>query len=146
MLRVLVVICAAALMLGCSPGAVDPVVTPPPAAATQATTTPERAPTEQARLAIENIEELYGSEPKADWYPFLHVLNDGSLDVSIDEDGWLIVGATLPDDADGKAVADSMCRDIAAAAYDVNAVRIGFTDVMIVNAHAPLGDCDVPDL
>ena len=137
--------CAASLLVGCGPGATKSVVAPP-VGVDDPTTAPERSAAEQARLAIEKIDELYGSEPRADWYPFLHVLSDGSLDGSIDVDGWLIVGATLPDDAAGEAVADAMCRDIAAAAYDADAVRIGFTDVMIVNAATPLADCDVRNL
>jgi hypothetical protein len=96
---------------------------------------------EQAAILIENIDQMYGSEPP-DWWPALFVADDGALDVTV-EDGWARVGAVLPTDAASIAVAEAMCRDIAAIAHDENGEPVGLDHVMIVNNLAPLADCDV---
>jgi hypothetical protein len=131
----LVVPLLAAALSAC--GGSQPSVTPTPTAVS--TPAPDAATV--VRLVQENIAELYATAPQPPWYRWLHLVK-GKPDVSY-EDGWITVGAVLSQSQ--KAIADSMCHDLAIAAYDANGDPIGFHDVMIVNAKDVLTDCDVPE-
>jgi hypothetical protein len=123
------------LLVGCSetsPRATRIAATPAPTAALD--------PATVVRLVRENIAELYATAPQPSWYRYLHMVA-GKADVAYD-DRWVTVGATLSKSQ--VTIAEEMCADIAAAAYDADGKPIGFTDVLIVNAKDTLTDCDVP--
>lgn len=101
---------------------------------------------EQTAEVIQGLEEVYGTDPQPDWWAAINRV-EGTLDVTVGDDGWVTVGALLPNDDAGIAVAETMCAAIAALAYDENGDPIGFHDVIIfANAVDVLADCDVPEL
>jgi hypothetical protein len=109
-----------------------------------ATVAPTREPTpepvtgytdaEKEALTRKGIELVYGTDPQPDWYPDLHIV-DGQIDLAVD-------GTSLFVAATSAALADQMCREIAAVAYDDNAEPIGWRHVHIQVGPDIVADCD----
>jgi hypothetical protein len=134
---VLAVLTLTLTMVACS----SPAATPDPTA--DLTPTPDSTATagaytdaEQADILAENIDRTYAEDTRYTWYPAF-------VELTV-EDGSANVRTTLTEaDAD---LANSMCRDIAAVAFENFIEPIGVTDVQIFgNEGDDFVDCDVPE-
>jgi hypothetical protein len=127
------------LLAGCSEPDVPTPEPESPAATPEASASSEAAYTdaEQADILAENIDRTYAEDTQYTWYPAF-------VDLTV-EDGTADVTTTLTEaDTD---LADSMCEDIAAVAFENFIEPIGVADVRISDGGGEdLVDCDVPEL
>jgi hypothetical protein len=135
---VLVVLAVALVLVACS----SPAATPDPTADPTADLTANATATagaytdaEQADILAENIDRMYAEDTQFTWYPAF-------VELTV-EDGWAYVTTTMTEsDAD---LADSACRDIAAAAFENFIEPIGVMNVRISGGGGDLVDCEVPE-
>ena len=108
---------------------------PPPSATSESSAIPAGfSDAERAALIEEGIATVYSIGPQPAWLQFY-------VGIAV-EDGRASVTTTLP--GTDPAMAESMCRDIAARTHDI-AEPTGVTNVLIYSAGgAELTDCLVP--
>jgi hypothetical protein len=128
-------LCLAVVLTACTPGGSASAAPGGLATADPPTTVEGYSEAEQTSILSQSIELLYATDPQPEWYAsFL------SVDVA---DQWAEVRTSLSE-ADVE-LAESMCRDTAAATFDDDAQPIGVTDVLVFGTGGvDLADCDVP--
>jgi hypothetical protein len=130
------IVIVVAVVAGCSsPAAVARPTGTPTAAVTAAPTTSDA---DKTAMVVDNIETVYGTDPRPAWYRYL-AIKAGHPDVAV-EGTSLFVGAkrSIP-----KTLAKEMCADIATAAFDDNAKPIGFRHVHVqTGPDSIVADCD----
>ncbi len=128
-------------------GCAGPAERTGPTAAPTATPLPTRAPADIAAEIGDSVDGLYCTDdPKADWCASL--ARKGRL-YNIDVQATSVFIATkLADDANGRQLADWMCRDIAALHYDENAVDLGVRQFHVLDgtSQIELAKCEPRDV
>jgi hypothetical protein len=140
----------ALIVTGCAGAGGTATPTAPPSAPTAApTATPEptRAPADIVAVLGDSVDVLYCTDdPKADWCASLaRKAKLYNIDVQATS---VFIATKLADNAEGRQLADWMCRDIAALHYDENAVDLGVRQFHVLDktGQIELAKCEPRDV